>query len=142
MKIRSKKNEKVMCFGTFDVLHLGHLDYFQQAKKYGDHLVVVIARDKTKRAQKKKILFSEKERLRLVRNLKIVDEVVLGHHKKFLKIVKEKKPDVVCLGYDHEIKKKKLAERLKELGLDCKVKRMKSYQKHKYKSSKIKAIVK
>ncbi|MBI2582387.1 adenylyltransferase/cytidyltransferase family protein, partial [Candidatus Woesearchaeota archaeon] len=30
--------KKVMCFGTFDLLHLGHLNYFQQAKKYGDYL--------------------------------------------------------------------------------------------------------
>ncbi|HLC71304.1 MAG TPA: adenylyltransferase/cytidyltransferase family protein, partial [Candidatus Nanoarchaeia archaeon] len=35
----------VMCFGTFDILHPGHLHYLQQAKKYGDYLMVVIARD-------------------------------------------------------------------------------------------------
>ncbi|MFC1686913.1 adenylyltransferase/cytidyltransferase family protein [Nanoarchaeota archaeon] len=129
---------KVMCFGTFDVLHLGHIDYFKQAKKLGDYLIVVIARDKTKKAQKKKTIFSEKERLELVKKLKIVNEAVLGHHKSFLKIIKEKKPDFVCLGYDHKIKEKKLAEKLVELGLNCKVKRMKSHRIHKYKSSKIK----
>ncbi|MCD4694128.1 adenylyltransferase/cytidyltransferase family protein, partial [bacterium] len=36
---------KVMCFGTFDNLHLGHLFYLKEAKKFGDYLVVVIARD-------------------------------------------------------------------------------------------------
>ncbi len=137
----NKLKKKVMCFGTFDVLHLGHLDYFKQAKKFGSYLIVVVARDKTKKAQKKKILFSEKERLGLVKNLKIVNEAVLGHHKSFLKIIKEKKPNFVCLGYDHKIKEKKLSEKLVELRLKCKVKRMKAYKKHKYKSSKIKTSV-
>ena len=34
-----------MLFGTFDGLHEGHFDLFRQAKKYGDYLVVVVARD-------------------------------------------------------------------------------------------------
>ena len=38
-------NKKVICFGTFDILHLGHVNFFKQAKSLGDELVVVIARD-------------------------------------------------------------------------------------------------
>lgn len=37
----------VMAFGTFDVFHPGHEYYLTQAKKYGDILIVVVARDKT-----------------------------------------------------------------------------------------------
>ncbi|MCH9030625.1 MAG: adenylyltransferase/cytidyltransferase family protein [Bacteroidetes bacterium] len=37
----------VMIFGTFDILHKGHLNLFDQAKKHGDFLIAVIARDKT-----------------------------------------------------------------------------------------------
>ena len=69
----------VMCFGTFDLLHLGHLHYFQEAKKHGDYLIVVIARDITKKKQHKKVLFSEQERQKLVQSSKLVDEAVLGY---------------------------------------------------------------
>lgn len=101
-----------MCFGTFDLLHLGHLHYFQEAKKQGDYLIVVIARDQTKQKQQKDSLFSEKERRQLVQSLKIVDEAVLGNVGDHLKIIMEKRPDVLCLGYDHAISESELAKRL------------------------------
>jgi len=78
--------KKVICFGTFDLLHPGHLDYFKQAKKYGDFLIVIIARDKN--IKKKDKIFSEQERLSLANNLKVVDKAVLGDLKDFLKPIK------------------------------------------------------
>jgi FAD synthetase len=115
----------VMCFGTFDLLHLGHLDYFKQAKKYGDRLLVVVARDKTKQDEKKTPIFTESERKQLVSALEIVDEAVLGYPGNHLKIIQEKKPDVLCLGYDHPINEKELAERLLKLRLYPKIVRAK-----------------
>lgn len=125
----------VMCFGTFDLLHLGHLNYFQQAKKYGDYLIVVIARDKTKQMQKKEIIFSENERLELVKGLLVVDETVLGYPEDHLRIIKEKKPDVVFLGYDHKIDEKELAVKLKERGLQPGIKRARPFDIGKHKST-------
>ena len=37
----------VMCAGTFDIVHPGHLYFFSEAKKLGDKLIVVVARDET-----------------------------------------------------------------------------------------------
>ena len=124
-----------MCFGTFDLLHLGHLHYFQQAKKHGDHLIVVIARDKTKQMQKKPIVFSEKERLDLVKGLKVVDEVVLGYPHDHFRIIEEKRPDIIFLGYDHKIDEKELAKKLKERGLHPKIMRAKPFKVGKHKST-------
>lgn len=132
--------QKVICFGTFDVLHLGHLNYFQQAKEYGDYLIVVVARDKTKQDMNKKTHFNERERLKMVSDLKIVDEAVLGYEDNFFKIIKEKNPDIVCLGYDHKISVKELHNELLRLGLDVQIVRAKAYQAKKYKSSLIKGI--
>src|SRR3989338_1051249 len=123
----------VMCFGTFDLLHLGHLNYFQQAKKHGDYLIVVIARDKTKQDEKKEIIFSEKERMELVKGLKVVDEVVLGYPGDHFKIIQEKKPEVIFLGYDHKIDEKILAQKLKERGLEPVIKRAKPFKVGKHK---------
>ena len=128
----------VMCFGTFDVLHLGHLNYFEQARKYGNYLIVVVARDKTKRDQKKETIFDEQERLKLVKSITFVDEAVLGYPGNHFKIVQEKRPDVICLGYDQGVKEQDLSQRLRKLGLSPTILRMKSYQPHLHKSSLIK----
>ena len=130
--------KKVMCFGTFDLLHLGHLNYLQQAKKHGDYLFVVIARDRTKRAQKEQVLFTEEERLELIKNLKVVDEAVLGHTENHLKIIKEKNPEVICLGYDHKVDEMELANKLKQLGLNPEIIRMSPYKPQQYKSTLLK----
>src|SRR3989344_1124916 len=125
----------VMCFGTFDLLHLGHLNYFQQAKKHGDYLIVIIARDKTKQMQKKEIIFSEKERLELVKNLQIVDEAVLGYPDNHFRVIEENKPDVIFLGYDHKVDEKELAKKLQKLGLKPKILRAKPFKVGKHKST-------
>lgn len=131
----------VMCFGTFDILHLGHLYYFEQAKKHGDYLLVVIARDKTKQQQGKKIIFSETQRLKMVQSLKIVDEAVLGNVVDHLQVILDKKPAVVCLGYDHGIPVAELKQKLALRKLYPFIVRIKSYQPKQYKSSKIKQYI-
>ena len=128
----------VMCFGTFDLLHPGHVNYFEQAKKYGDFLTVVIARDHTKAQMGKKMMFSEKERQHLVSSLKIVDKAVLGYPDNHLKIIQQEKPDILCLGYDQQIKETDLQEKLAKLHLHPHIKRMKAYQPNIYKSSILK----
>ena len=125
----------IMCFGTFDLLHLGHLHYFQQAKRHADWLIVVIARDKTKQLQKKEIIFSEKERLELVRNLRIVDEAVLGYPEDHFRIIEEKRPDIIFLGYDHKIEERVLAKALKARGLKPDIQRAKAFKLGKHKST-------
>jgi cytidyltransferase-like protein len=133
--------KRVMCFGTFDLLHLGHLDYFKQAKQHGEILTVVIARDKTKQLQEKQTAFTEQERQELIQSLEIVDEAVLGNNENHLKIIQEKKPDIICLGYDHQVKESDLAEKLLKLQLYPKIIRAKPYKQENHKSSKIKKLI-
>ena len=137
-KTMKKILKTVMCFGTFDVLHLGHLDYFNQAKQYGDHLIVVIARDTTKADQKKTTIFNEDERLELVKQLTMVDEAVLGYPDDHLRIILEKHPDVLCLGYDQQVEENDLKEKLQAAGLRAVIHRMNPYKPLEKKSSLIK----
>lgn len=130
--------KKVMCFGTFDFLHLGHLNYFKQAKEHGDYLIVVLARDATKLKQGKKTIFAEEERREIVENQKIVDKAILGSLNNHLQIITEEKPEVICLGYDQEASEQKLKEDLNKMGISTEIKRMKPYQTDKNKSSLIK----
>ena len=130
--------KKVMCAGTFDIIHPGHLYYLSEAKKYGDRLVVVVARDDTSKSFKgKNPVHNEKERLEAVRMLKIVDEAVLGKHGNIFNIIEEIKPDVICLGHDQNVQKQQLEDELSKRGIKADVIRISSYMPHVYKSSKL-----
>ncbi|MFA6296182.1 MAG: adenylyltransferase/cytidyltransferase family protein [Patescibacteria group bacterium] len=131
--------KKVLIFGTFDLLHPGHLDFFKQAKKLGDYLEVIVARDQTVSAIKKhRTLFNEKDRLANVKNQKIVDEAKLGNLDDPYKIVKQEKPDIIALGYDQKSYTEELEDKIKEFGFKTKIVRLKSFKPEKYKSSKLK----
>lgn len=96
--------KKVLVAGTFDILHLGHLYFFKEAKKYGDKLIVVIGSDKITKRNGKKIIHAQKERAELVKSLRMVDEIYFGGIK-IVNSIKKIKPDVVCVGYDQTIPK-------------------------------------
>lgn len=124
---------KVIVFGSFDPLHKGHLDFFRQAKKFGDYLVAVVASDETIRKLKKhEPRFSQKERLSAVKQEPIVDKAILGDRKDYGKVLEREKPDVICIGYDQEIPPglKNILKRYKILTLE-------PFQPDVYKSSKI-----
>lgn len=126
-----------MVFGTFAVLHPGHLYFFKKAKRFGGRLIVVVARDTT--VYKIKGFFpklDELARLEIVNSLKLVDKAVLGDKKDWYKIILKYKPDVICLGYDQKTPKNFSAE-LEKRGVGAEIVRLKSYKPKKYKSSKI-----
>lgn len=128
--------KKVMCFGTFDILHEGHRFYLTEAKKLGDCLVVVVARDDTvKEVKRQQPLRNEGERVRNLQQLGIADKVVFGHGTDKLKIVEEEKPQIICLGYDQTFFTDKIKEKLRQRGLDVEVVRMPAYKPEVYKSS-------
>ncbi len=126
---------KVMCTGTFDILHKGHLDLFKQAKKHGNYLIVVIATDKNVQQEKGKPRHTAEERKQKVAELNIVDKVMIGNEEDKLKIVEQEKPDVIMLGYDQKIDDNQLKQELKKRKLNPKIIRAKAYQPEKYKSS-------
>ena len=129
---------KTIVFGTFDILHKGHLFLFNKAKKKGDFLTVVVARDETvKKIKGKKPLKNEKQRLNEIKLAKIADKVILGNKDNYYKVLIKEKPDIICLGYD-QFDVKLNNKILKELGLKSKLIRLKPYKQHTYKGSKIK----
>ncbi|MBI2102109.1 FAD synthase [Candidatus Woesearchaeota archaeon] len=131
--------KKVMCAGTFDTIHPGHLYYLSEAKKYGSKLVVVVARDDTSEKFKgRKPAHNERERLEAVRTLEIVDEAVLGNKDNIFGIIEKVKPDAICLGYDQRIQKQEVEDELKKRGIKADVIRIGPYMQHMYKSSKLK----
>lgn len=68
----------VIVSGYFNPLHGGHLDMIEAARKMGDKLIVIVNNDKQQVIKKGKIILDEKNRLRLMRALRDVNEVVLS----------------------------------------------------------------
>ena len=127
-----------MTFGSFDILHKGHEHYLEEAKSYGDYLVVVVARDKNIiRFKGEKPKHDENYRLEKVRKLNFVDEAVLGNEDDIFEVLEEYKPDIICLGYDQ--KAEGLGEEIKKRGLKIEIKRAKPFKPEIYKSSKLKS---
>ena len=68
----------VITFGTFDVFHVGHLRVLERAKALGDHLVVGVSSDDLNvRKKAREAIFSERDRMRIIEALSVVDEVFL-----------------------------------------------------------------
>jgi len=121
-----------MLFGTFDILHPGHEYVFKQARRYGDHLTVVIARDATVLKIKKHCpVNSEKERVKNLKKTGLVNKVVLGNLGDKLVVVKKAKPNIIVLGYDQN----NFIDELRAEFPKIKIVRLKSYYPKKYKSS-------
>ena len=129
-----------MVFGAFDGFHPGHINFFKQAKKYGDFLIVSVGTDKNvAKIKGKKPLFSQQERLALIKNLKIVNKAVLGAEKDFFKHIKQYAPDVVCLGYDQWVNVEEVEKNLAIVGLTkTRVVRLAPYKDSRAKSTYLK----
>jgi FAD synthetase len=97
----------VLASGTFDLLHLGHVRFLEEAKKAGGKnadLLVIVARDSTVKARKgKKPIMPEDQRRALVESLKVVDEAILGWEDFNIdKVIERIKPDVIAVGHDQD----------------------------------------
>ncbi len=129
--------KKVLVFGGFDILHLGHHSFFQQAKQYGDKLYVVIARDKTiEKVKERTPIHDELKRKEAVEKTGLADKVHLGNLDDPYAIIEKIKPDVICLGYDQTSFTQNLEQELKRRNLSPQIVRLKSFRPEEYKSSK------
>ena len=116
-----------MATGTFDLLHMGHIYYLKEAKKFGDTLVVVVAKDSTVRKLKHEPITPEEIRLNLIKELTVVDEVYLGYEDDMYAIVEEIQPDIIAIGYDQIHNENNIKSELKKRKLDAKVVRLSEY---------------
>ncbi len=130
----------MLASGVFDLLHLGHVKFLEEAKKAGGEnaeLIVIIARDSTVEKNKNsKPIMSENQRRALVESLKVVDEAVLGFEEFDIGDVIERiKPDVVALGYDQVEMEKEVRDYIDKHGLSVKVVRVGKFEEDELDSS-------
>jgi cytidyltransferase-like protein len=132
-----------MVFGTFDVLHKGHLNFFKQARALSKkpYLIVSVARDiNVKRIKGTRPRSTEKQRLALIKKCQLVDKAVLGAIKSHIPHITREFPDIISLGYDQHAYVGNLKNLLKKAGLQVKVIRLKAFYPKIYKSSLFKSL--
>ena len=96
--------KKIITYGTFDLLHYGHVNLLQRAKELGDYLIVAVSTDEFNLNQKgKTCYFTYEERQRLVEAVRYVDLVIPEEEwDQKIKDVKEFKVDTFVIGDDWE----------------------------------------
>lgn len=131
---------RVILFGTFDGLHKGHRSFINQARKLGDYLIIVVARDShVEKAKNRKPRLSQEGRLKELRRAKIANKILLGSKThNFYRTIRTYKPDIIVLGYDQkptiwDLKRDLRRHRIKEI----KIIRLRSYKPDIFKSSKL-----
>ena len=94
------RSKIVLTTGVFDLVHPGHLDYFEKAKSFGDILVVSVVDDKLVRKGSGRPIFGQNLRLSWLAALEVVDYVVLNGDFGPWKVMKAIKRDVYVKGYN------------------------------------------
>ena len=68
--------KKVITYGTFDLLHVGHINLLRRARELGDYLIVVVSSDEFNALKGKKAYYSFEDRKTILEAVRYVDEVL------------------------------------------------------------------
>lgn len=93
--------KKVITYGTFDLLHHGHIRLLERAKGLGDYLIVAISTDEFNLGKGKVCTYSYEERAHIVKAIRYVDEVIPEvNWEQKITDVKERGIDIFVIGDD------------------------------------------
>ena len=126
-EIQNSSSKIVLAGGVFDIIHPGHINTLNAAKRLGDVLVVVVATDKTAiKMKKRRPLHSAQLRQELVSSLSMVDLCIIGDEDDIFKTVDLVKPQVIALGYDQTHQEKFIIDGCRKINLDITFARLES----------------
>ena len=95
--------KKVITYGTFDLIHTGHINILRRAKEMGDYLVVAISTDEFNTMKHKQAYYSFEQRKQILEAIRYVDEVIPEHTwDQKVQDVKEHDIDIFVMGHDWE----------------------------------------
>ncbi len=129
-----------MIFGVFDIIHPGHKHLIEQARYYGEHLVIVVARDRAVQLLKHKTpAWHELKRKDMLQEMYPEATVVLGDEQQgSYGVIAKHRPDMICLGYDQDTLGKDLKEKMTSRILpSIEIRTLKPHEPWQYKTSKL-----
>jgi len=100
--LKSKGEKVILCHGVFDLLHVGHIKYFEEAKSLGSILVVTLTPDKFVNKGPGRPAFNQKLRLESIAALEVVDLVALNEWPTAVETIKMLKPNIYAKGPDYK----------------------------------------
>lgn len=93
--------KRVLTYGTFDLLHYGHIRLLERAKKLGDYLIVALSTDEFNEIKGKKAYHNYETRKKMLESLRYVDLVIPEQTwEQKLQDIKDYKVDIVVMGSD------------------------------------------
>ena len=110
---KQKHKKIVLCHGVFDLLHIGHLTHFNEAKEHGDVLVVTITPDRYVNKGPGRPAFNQDLRARALSELTVVDYVAINSTHSAVNVIKKIKPNVYCKGPDYKILESDITKEIK-----------------------------
>ncbi|AUC16275.1 bifunctional heptose 7-phosphate kinase/heptose 1-phosphate adenyltransferase [Tenacibaculum sp. SZ-18] len=104
-KLKEENKKIVFTNGCFDILHLGHVKYLEQAKKMGDVLIIGVNSDSSVKILKgeNRPINSELDRAYLLNSLKCVDYTIVFKEETPYELIKLIQPDILVKGGDYKI---------------------------------------
>jgi rfaE bifunctional protein kinase chain/domain len=100
--LKSKGNKIVHCHGVFDLLHIGHIKHFEEAKTFGDVLVVTITPDEYVNKGPNRPAFTTTLRLEALAALESIDFVAPNKWPNAVETIKMLLPEFYCKGPDYK----------------------------------------
>ena len=117
-KLRLKRKSIGMSHGVFDLIHLGHIKHFEEAKKNCDILIVSVTSDKYVFKGPGRPKFNEKERMHSISSLELVDYVILSDSPSAVENLNLIKPNIYFKGPDYKINKNDFTKKIyKEINI-------------------------
>ncbi|WP_301420124.1 glycerol-3-phosphate cytidylyltransferase [Mammaliicoccus lentus] len=94
---------RVITYGTYDLLHYGHIELLRRAKQYGDYLIVALSTDEFNKIKSKKSYYNYEQRKMMLESIRYVDLVIPENNwEQKVDDVKTFKVDTFLMGHDWE----------------------------------------
>ena len=97
-----KKNKIGLCHGVFDVVHYGHIQHFESAKKIVDKLILSVTSDSFVNKGNDRPVFNLIQRIEFLKKIKLIDDVIISDSENAIKSLNKIKPDFYFKGIEYK----------------------------------------
>lgn len=112
--LKKKGKKVVLCHGVFDIVHLGHIRHFNQAKEQGDVLITSLTQDKHVKRGPGRPYFNDRLRAETLASLAITDYVSIVDAETATDFIRKVQPDIYAKGPDYKTKDKDITGKIFE----------------------------
>ena len=112
LELKRQKKIIVQCHGVFDLIHIGHIKHFEEAKKNGDILIVSITSDKYVNKGDGRPVFNQNLRSEFLSSITCIDYIVINNQSSSTNLINIIKPNFYIKGPDYKNHKKDITKKI------------------------------